>query len=168
MSRHGAYKRYLLVYESGELEWLHITVTRAACSSCKTTHALLPADVIAYCQYSLFVILNIFLSVILNDISVPKTAHSKGLPVASVYKIMQRFRLCHGKVDLLLRERGIYPADYRAFTEKEILCGILRQKRFFYLYWHYNRRYLWQSKFQNTASPSVIMGWLKIGPAGFT
>jgi hypothetical protein len=168
MSRHGAYKRYLFTYEQGELKWLHITLTRTICRSCKTTHALLPADIIAYCQYSLLALVSIFIAVIIKGVSVPKTAQSKALPVTSVYKVMDRFRLCHDKLDLLLREHGGQPADDKAFTETEALRAILEQRRLLYHYWYHNRRYLWQSRFQNTPSPSVTMGWLKLGPAGFT
>ncbi|NCB26167.1 MAG: hypothetical protein EOM62_11945 [Bacteroidia bacterium] len=170
MKRHGAYRRYLLALESGELKWILTPVTRAACRSCATTHALLPVDVVAYCQYSLDVLMFLFCQIIFNGVSVPRVAENCQLPVWSVYLVLRRYEVCLSRIGLVLFELGYEPVNHQSFTALECLEEIQRHRLncFLHRYWQHNRRYLWQTRFHNRASPPVRMGWCKTGLKVFT
>lgn len=170
MKRHGAYGRYVLTLESGELTWTLIPVTRAACCSCASTHALLPVDVVAYCQYSLDILMILFCQNIFNGMSAPRVAENYQLPVWSVYLVLRRYEVCLSRIGLVLFELGYQPADHQGFTAWECLNEIQRQgmANFVYRYWQHNRRYLWQTRFHNRASPPVTMGWCKTRIKVFT
>ncbi len=60
LTRHGCYERnVLLIDELGNIEDKRMVVLRVKCSSCKTTHAILPNDIIPYCIYSFSFILKV-------------------------------------------------------------------------------------------------------------
>lgn len=170
MKRHSAYQRYVLVLESEELTWIHFSITRSICKSCEKTQSLLPADIVAYCQYSLDVLMFLFCQIMIQDKSVPCVAKTNQLPVWSVYLVLHRYEICLMRMSLVLFELGISPTNHQTFTSRECFDEINRYglRRFIYCYWQLNRRYLWQLRFHNRASPPVNMGFYKTGIHAFT
>lgn len=165
LHRHGVYERYLIVFVLGKLVYQSIPIIRVVCRSCSTTHALLPADVVAYCQYSLSVLLSIFIQILLASVSVPQVAQRYELPVWSVYLVLRRYEWCQARIGLVLFELGYLPKDHQRFTAQESLALIQQHglNRFIRQYWQSNGRYLWQTRFHNRASPPVFLGWQNIG-----
>lgn len=169
LTRHAKYLRYLLDWVSGELVFSSITITRVMCHSCGTTHALLPADIVAYCQYSFPFLIWIYSQTLAEMESIPVVAETCTLSAWSVYLVMKRYQCCFTRIALTLYESGHIPVDSQRFELKESLDLILAygENRFRRLYWQNNHRYLWQTKFHNRASPPVHMGW-EIGQEGFS
>ena len=159
--RHGVYARYLLVIEAGELVWIQTRIVRVSCASCGSTHALLPADLVAYCQYSLDVLVFLYSQLLHAGASVPQVARDNGLSVWSVYLVRRRYELFRAHAGLLLFELGYQPDDHRRFQSRECLERIQQHglPRFLRQYFEYNRRYLWQTRFHSRASPPVVSGW---------
>ncbi len=60
--RHAAYQRNLISFELGLVVSSLIVIVRYKCSSCRSTHAILPATVIPYGPYSL-----LFIIAVLSD-----------------------------------------------------------------------------------------------------
>jgi hypothetical protein len=145
-------------------------VVRVRCGSCGTTHALLPSDVVAYCQYSLTFLWTLYGLVLLESTSVPHVATTYGLSPWSVYLVLRRYERCLPRVALVLGELGQTPEDHQRFGARESLERIrgLGLERFVQRYWHHNRRYLWQSRHHARASPPVVHGRQEIGRGGFT
>jgi len=56
--RHSTYKRYISFVEDNTLQEGTITIVRLKCTSCSSTHAILPKDIIPYHLYLLFDVLN--------------------------------------------------------------------------------------------------------------
>lgn len=83
------------------------------------------------------------------------------IPVWSIYLVLRRFHGSLDRVRFVFYERGLRPADDRQFTVKESLLLIqqLGLNVFLYLYYQHNRRYLWQTRHHNRASPPVYSGW---------
>jgi len=170
LKRHGKYERYLLVSEQGQLTWLQTPIIRIRCRSCGSTHALLPADVVAYCQYSLPVLIILLSQILLESASVPQVAQQYQCPIWSVYLVLRRYEQCLARIGLVLYELGCQPTDKQCFTSRECLRQISQGDltAFRFRYWQHNRRYLWQSRYHNRASPPVTMGWHETGIAAFT
>jgi len=170
MKRHGSYARYVLTIEQGLLAWQQTDIIRVRCFSCGTTHALLPADVIAYCPYSLQFLMFLYNLLLLEQKPVAEVAVQQQLSVWSVYLVLRRYERCRARIGLVLFELGCQPADHQQFTARECLEQIKAYglSSFIHRYWQHNRRYLWQSRFHNRASPPVAMGWHENGRAVFT
>lgn len=58
-SRHGIYSRNICFLENSNIIEKKLNILRLICNSCKTTHAVLPADVIPYVIYSFSCIIQI-------------------------------------------------------------------------------------------------------------
>lgn len=159
--RHSSYGRYVLVFEQSKMVWRFFRITRVQCKSCSHTHALLPMDLVAYCQYSLDVLVYLFCQNYIQGCSVLQLAKATGIPVWSIYLVLRRFHGSLDRVRFVFYERGLRPADDRQFTVKESLLLIqqLGLNVFLYLYYQHNRRYLWQTRHHNRASPPVYSGW---------
>lgn len=54
---HDSYERYLISYENNAIITDTIDITRITCSSCNSTHAILPEIIIPYRSYSLLFVL---------------------------------------------------------------------------------------------------------------
>lgn len=156
--------------EASGLACLRITVVRVRCGSCDTTHALLPSDIVAYCQYSLPFLWALYGLVLLDRTSVPQAAATYGLSPWSVYLVLRRYERCLPRIALVLSELGQAPVDHQRFGARESLERIrgLGLERFTHRYWRHNRRYLWQSRHHARASPPVVHGRQEIGRGGFT
>ena len=165
LNRHGTYARYVLILEAGQPAWQHISIVRVICKSCGSTHALLPAEIVAFCQYSLPFLFFIFSQVFIEEQRVPSIAQRCALPVWSAYLLIRRYEQCLARISLVLFEQGCQPADQEQFTGRECLLQISRQglNRFIHRYWQQTRRYLWQSRYHNRASPPLCLGWYELG-----
>lgn len=152
------------------LACLRITVVRVRCGSCGTTHALLPSDIVAYCQYSLPFLWTLYARVLLERTSIPQAAAWYGLSPWSVYLVLRRYERCLPRIALVLCELGQVPEDRQRFGTQESLERIdgLGLEWFAHRYWRHNRRYLWQSRHHARASPPVVHGRQEIGRGGFT
>lgn len=171
LTRHGMYGRNLLVFELGDLEWIKINLVRVSCPSCGSTHALLPADLVAYCQYSYEVLIYLFARILLEGASVPQVAKAHAFPIWSIYLILRRYEQSLARVGLLLYEMGLEPVGQQPFSDKAACIEQIRKyglNRFQHRYFQYNHHYLWQTRFHNRGSPPVAMGWCRNTAEDFT
>lgn len=60
--KHGSYERYWIQFDEirKEVEDTRIKIHRIRCTSCKSTHAIFPRDVVPYCAYSLLFLRNLY------------------------------------------------------------------------------------------------------------
>lgn len=58
-SYHDSYERYLISYEDKSIITDIIDITRIMCSSCNSTHAILPEIIIPFTSYSLLFVLSV-------------------------------------------------------------------------------------------------------------
>ncbi len=164
LTRHSSYGRHVLVFMRSKMVWQFIWITRVQCKSCDCTHALLPMDLVAYCQYSLEVLVYLFCQNYVDGCSVLQLARITGIPVWSIYLVLRRFQHSLDRVRFVFYELSLRPADQKQFTIKESLLLINKFGLgiFLHLYYQHNRRYLWQTRYHNRASPHVYSGWCDV------
>lgn len=164
LNRHSSYGRYVLIFERGKMVWQLFRITRVLCKSCNHTHALLPMDLVAYCQYSLEVLVYLFCQNYISGCSVLQLARITGMPVWSIYLVLRRFQHSLDRVRFVFYELSKRPEDQKQFTIKESLLLIrkLGIGVFLHQYYQHNRRYLWQTRYHNRASPPVYSGWCEV------
>lgn len=109
LTRHGSYERYLVFPgDDAVLEYICMTVLRLKCTSCGSTHAVLPMDIIPFHQFSVQAVLIILLSAISCGSSVPKTARQMDISYQLAYTFLALYRRYENGILLMLRKLGIW------------------------------------------------------------
>jgi len=88
---HGFYRRYVVYFKERRLIHKQIDIKRVMCRSCKTTHAVLPIDIIAYRLLSLFVFLFVLFSFYLKKTPVLALADKFGFSFQFIYSVLHSF-----------------------------------------------------------------------------
>lgn len=110
--RHGYYERYLIFPgDDAILECICMTVLRLKCTSCGSTQAVLPMDIIPFHQFSVQAVLIILLSATSPGSSVPKAAGQKDTSYQLVYIFLALYRRYESAILLMLRKLGIWESD---------------------------------------------------------
>lgn len=92
MKKHGYYRRSFVYMDSGRIEEQSIKIRRLRCSSCGTTHAVLPLAVIPYCVYSV-----VFIAALVKDwaqmafSSIEVLCEHYGITTNTFYRLKTRF-----------------------------------------------------------------------------
>jgi hypothetical protein len=71
---YGSYSRYAIYFDGDEIKCVQMEIKRIICLSCKTTHAVMPGDIIPYMALTLFVIICVLVSFYLKETPVLKLA----------------------------------------------------------------------------------------------
>jgi len=85
LSNHGDYDRDLTSYEGGEIVDSTVSPERFLCSSCETSHALLPDVIIPYGRYSLLFVLAVMAAYFERAATVAKISERFGIAVSTIY-----------------------------------------------------------------------------------
>lgn len=93
-SRHATYPRNICVFSCGNIIEEKIDILRLMCNSCKTTHAVLPADTVPYMIYSFSCIMHILTSIYVETKSVLKTVEQLKISFQLVYSFIKMFNQC--------------------------------------------------------------------------
>ena len=119
-TRHASYDRHLVVWEEGELQDQCMQILRLRCTSCGTTHAILPWDAIPFWQFSVQAVL-VLLSMSLDggESHVTKTADETLVPYQVLYRFLSVFQKYVARLSLLLRQMAYWtekkaPSVYEA------------------------------------------------------
>lgn len=107
--RHGSYDRYLIfLADNAVLECICMTVLRLKCTSCGSTHAVLPMDIIPFHQFSVQAVFTILLSAVLCGPTVPKAAAQMGVSYQLAYTFLALYRRYEARILLMLKKLGIW------------------------------------------------------------
>jgi len=109
LSAHGDYGRGLLSYEGGQIVDADLRASRLYCSSCGSTHALLPDVVVPYSPYSLMFMLAALIAYYERAMAVEKICAHFGIAVSTLYDWKDRIAL-HKDLMLGLLISGKAPA----------------------------------------------------------
>ena len=123
-ARHASYDRHLVVWEEGGLQDQCMQTLRLRCTSCGTTHAILPWDAIPFWQFSVQAVL-ILLSMSLDGggSHVTKTADETLVPYQVLYRFLSVFQKYMACLSLLLRQMAYWTEkDNPAVYEAAVLC----------------------------------------------
>jgi len=93
LSGHSNYSRYLISYEEGQIIDTIVSIERVLCSSCETTHALLPDIIIPYCRYSLLFVFTVLIAYFERAMTVVKICEQFDIAVSTIYEWKKRIAL---------------------------------------------------------------------------
>jgi hypothetical protein len=90
-SRHAVYTRNLCFLADSKIIERKFNILRLICNSCRTTHAVLPADVIPYAIYSLSCVLKILSKYFVENQSVLNLFYQFKFSFQLIYIFIKRF-----------------------------------------------------------------------------
>lgn len=90
LTRHASYTRNICFLIAIGIEEHKIKILRLVCSSCNTTHAILPADTIPYCIYSFSCILQILTKLFVDEQSVIQISNKNHVSFQLIYLFIKR------------------------------------------------------------------------------
>jgi hypothetical protein len=90
---HGSYYRHVLFFIDENLFHKYIEIKRVKCRSCKTTHAVLPGDIIPYKLLSLFIVIFILNLLYITKIPVLKIAEEWNFSFQFIYYSLTVYQL---------------------------------------------------------------------------
>jgi transposase-like protein len=96
-SYHESYERYLISYQNKTIITDTIDVTRIMCSSCKSTHAILPEIIIPFSSYSLIFVLSVLKDYYMSNKTVTSLCEKYQISISTLYE-WKRLFLLHKKL----------------------------------------------------------------------
>jgi hypothetical protein len=87
---HGQYRRSLVKLILSVCIEVSVSIKRLRCLSCKTTHAVIPFDVVPYCQHSTTLAAKVFYLRLTKGYCVWRVCLELGLSKATYYRIYHR------------------------------------------------------------------------------
>ena len=121
---YGSYKRYALYFEGGKVVCSLMVIKRVMCTSCGTTHAVMPGDIIPYKAITLFVLIYILVSFYLKKDPVQKISTTLSFSVQYIYSCLKKFILHIKRIHQYFRE--VSPADTPPEAETKSVVGLIK------------------------------------------
>lgn len=92
-TRHATYERNICYMKNNECVGMRITVLRLLCSSCGTTHAILPSGTIPFCYYPISCVIYFLSEFLIEKNSIPKISDKLSLVPATVHLYWLKYLL---------------------------------------------------------------------------
>ena len=125
LSEYGDYGRGLTSYEGGQIVDSDLRASRLYCSSCESTHALLPDIVV---PYSLLFMLNALIAYFERAMTVEKICAHFGIAVSTIYDWKDRIALHKDlMLGLLISSKAPSPGFLRGLLRSCRLSDSLRK-----------------------------------------
>ncbi len=158
LTRHAYYCRHIIYIENGSLKINELKILRVKCSSCNTTHAILPNDVIPYSIYSFtFTFQVLYLYYNKNKLKNKDILNKYRISHQVLYHLISKFIYFLQECILFLRTLNCFTQD-----PLEILEAIKYQhyhvENFLYSYFFNNRKFFLMKKYQNTIPYKIKIG----------
>lgn len=109
---HGSYWRNAIYFENQEIICKRMEIKRIRCASCRTTHAVLPGDIIPYKTLSLFVFIFILALFYIRKIPVLKIMKVWDFSFQFLYSVVRVFQMHINHIKQYFRETS--PEDVPA------------------------------------------------------
>ena len=122
---HGFYQRHAIYFEDNEIVCELMKIKRIICESCKTTHAILPCDIIPYKAITLLVFMYILTSCYLRKEPVLKIAGKCGFSFQLIYTVILAFLMHKNNISQHLRE--LYPEDTPAVLDESAIISLVKK-----------------------------------------
>lgn len=126
---HGSYHRHVIYFSGGRIIYRRMPIKRIFCESCKTTHAVLPCDIIPYKALSLFVFIYVLIMILIKEVPVLEIAEKCEFSYQLVYSAVDAFKRHMNRILQHIREtspedtpadpdaRGVLSLIGRPYTE---------------------------------------------------
>lgn len=160
LSRHGSYERnicfmkdYHNIYEE------KMSIIRLKCSSCSSTHAILPNDIIPYCIYSFSTIINILTRRYIKNEKILAIGEDLSISFQLIYNFISRFIKFLDSCLIVLKNLGLYNIST---TPSKVAAAIAQYQNnnnnFLYQYFFNSKWMFLMTKFHNILSPKIFIG----------
>lgn len=159
--RHAKYERTLVIQENNLFIDQRITILRLKCTACKSTHALLPGDIVPYVIHSFSCIIKLLSEYYLKKLSVLSIAKKYNLSFQLIYSFINRFIAfmndCYSTLRILSIIKGIFVR-----SPKEMIKMIIRHFKVSDYPRHYAKINNWpylMKKFRNIITIPIHIGF---------
>lgn len=88
--RHGTYERNISFFSEGSICNEKMKILRLKCTSCESTHAILPNDVVPYCIYSYSFMMNVVIDFFVNEKSVLLLTKKYNISFQLIYSFISK------------------------------------------------------------------------------
>ena len=143
----GSYQRHAIYFVDDQLYVERLDIKRVRCLSCKSTHAVMPGDLIPYKLLTFYVVIFVLVSCYLKKVPVLKIEEDTGLSYQLIYLCLNTFLMHKNHIHQYYRARA--PADTPASTEPESAIALIKKPyiKFQIGYTESNRRPCFMSRF---------------------
>ncbi|WP_395939534.1 DUF6431 domain-containing protein [Clostridium sp. DJ247] len=158
LTRHGNHERNVcFIDDSQNVRDRKIIILRVKCSSCNSTHAILPNDIIPYCIYSFSFILNVLTEYYSNEHRVLDICSKFSISFQILYMFILKFSLFLNSCTTVLRSLGYAVASAPNTIVSEITNYQFNGN---FLYQHFfNSQWIFlMLKFQNILPRPIYIG----------
>lgn len=153
---HGSYRRHAAYWHMSKITCEFIEIKRIKCLSCKTTHAVMPGDLIPYKLLSLFIVLFILGLFYLEGEPVLKIAEAGGFSFQFIYSALYAYRKHASGISQYFREASA--GDVPPTLDDAGIVSLIREPflEFQSGYIELNKRPCFMCKFFNSAKAPPI------------
>ena len=152
--RHGFYERHILYLEDHYLHDHSLKVLRLQCTSCNSTHAILPNNTIPYSIYCLSAFLQITSEVLIHNHSLSQVACHYNISYQLISYFIKRIMSFENECKLVLKELQFFDA----MNLSSILQLIMSRPTFPSEYFLYTRWAFLMQKFRFIFPKPVYLG----------
>lgn len=153
--RHAFYERHVLYLDDDyTIHECTLSVLRLKCTSCNSTHAILPSDVIPYCIYSLPTFLKITSEILISHNTLSHTAQTYHISYQLISWFIKRLFSFEASSKLVLKELKLYDE----FTLSSMLSLIISRPTFTSEYFIYTRWAFLMQKFRYIFPKPIFVG----------
>lgn len=157
LTRHGSYDRNVCFIDAAQnIVEQKFTLLRVKCSSCNSTHAILPNDIIPYCIYSFSFILSTLTEYYSNEHSIPDLSSIFSISFQLIYIFIAKFSSFLNSCSIVLRSLG-YVIPPNPDTVVSVLNSYQLSGNFLYQYFFACQWMLLMTKFQNIVPRSIYI-----------
>lgn len=160
LTRHGSYERNIcFMKDLHNIDEEKMSVLRLKCSSCRSTHAVLPNDIIPYCIYSFSTIINILTRYYVKNEKILTIGEELYISFQLIYNFISRFLEFLDSSLIVLKNLGLFNISS---TPSELAAAINQYQNnnnnFSYQYFFNSKWVFLMSKFHNILSPKIFIG----------
>lgn len=160
--RHGTYERNVFFVDSSKnLTEEKIDILRLKCTSCNSTHAILPNDIIPYCIYSFSFILNVLIEYYSTNHKILNLCSNFHISFQIIYTFISKFTVFLDSCVAVLRSLGYsITSTYSVDTIVSAINIFQLSENFLYQYFFNSQWMVLMLKFKNILPrPIFISGF---------
>jgi hypothetical protein len=157
-TRHGSYERNICYIDDlKNIVDRRIKILRVKCSSCNSTHAILPNDIIPYCIYSFSFIISVLTDYYSANHKISDICSNFSISFQILYMFISKFLIFLNSCTTLLRTLG-YAIDSQSDTVIATINNYQLNENFFYQYFFNSQWIFLMLKFKNVLPRPIFVG----------
>ena len=159
-TRHDVYDRNICCLDNNfEIVETKITILRLLCNSCKTTHAILPSDVVPYCIYTFSCMVQFLVQHFVEKQSVLALCQKLKISFQLIYLFISRFLEFVDSAFFVLRILGYFDVDISNISNLiSTIARYSKSNNFSLQYFIHTKWIFLMTKFHNNLSVPICVG----------